>query len=111
LNTKLGTLHWLPPELLKGNTPYTEASDIYSFGIVIWEIFTSEIPFDGIDNFRIIRMITMGELLKIPKNIPIHVQQILISSWDLNPDARLTIDIITKTLEQLEKEIIINRKS
>jgi len=105
LNTKLGTLNWLPPELLKDNTPFTEASDVYSFGVVLWEIFTSEIPYESIDNFRVIRMISMGELLKIPKQLPIHVQQILIGSWDMTPEKRVSMELISKTLEQLESEI------
>ena len=42
----LGTWQWLAPEVIdRGNEHYDEYSDIYSFGIVLWEICTLKIPF------------------------------------------------------------------
>lgn len=40
----LGTLQWAAPEVLLGTHPVTSATDVYSFGTVLWEICTGEVP-------------------------------------------------------------------
>ncbi|OQR88616.1 kinase, partial [Thraustotheca clavata] len=40
-----GTQRWCAPEILSGNTNYTEKVDVYSFGIVLWEMCTRAIPY------------------------------------------------------------------
>ena len=52
---KIGTPHWMAPEILRGEE-YREASDVWSFGVIVWEMCTNEIPFDG----RSIAQITGG---------------------------------------------------
>lgn len=43
---KIGTPHWMAPEILRGEE-YREASDVWSFGVIVWEMCTGEIPFYG----------------------------------------------------------------
>jgi len=45
--TTQGTLRWMSPECLDGGTP-NKASDVYSLGITIWEIFSGQIPFEDL---------------------------------------------------------------
>ncbi len=40
----ISTPAWTDPDVLKGESRFTESSDSYSFGVIIWEIFTGEIP-------------------------------------------------------------------
>jgi serine/threonine protein kinase len=37
----------MAPEILRGEA-YNEASDIYSFGVIVWEIATGKIPYNGL---------------------------------------------------------------
>lgn len=41
---------WMAPEVLK-NEEYDESADVYSFGIVLWELYTQKNPFGEIETF------------------------------------------------------------
>eukprot|EP01130_Rhizamoeba_saxonica_P006814 TRINITY_DN2728_c0_g1_i1.p1 TRINITY_DN2728_c0_g1~~TRINITY_DN2728_c0_g1_i1.p1 ORF type:complete len:600 (+),score=121.44 TRINITY_DN2728_c0_g1_i1:411-2210(+) len=102
LNTKLGTLNWVAPEILNDNTiPYSEAADVYSFAVVLWEIITSEVPYGGKSPLQVVRMIDMGEHLKIPKYIDERFQTLIASCWNTNPRTRPTIGVALETLRDI----------
>jgi len=44
IDSRVGTPHWMAPEILR-NEEYVEASDVYSFGMILWELVTGEIPY------------------------------------------------------------------
>jgi len=44
---KIGTYQWMAPEVIAGK-PYTESADVFSFGIILWEIAAREPPFKSI---------------------------------------------------------------
>eukprot|EP01128_Nolandella_sp_AFSM9_P012728 TRINITY_DN955_c0_g1_i3.p1 TRINITY_DN955_c0_g1~~TRINITY_DN955_c0_g1_i3.p1 ORF type:complete len:176 (+),score=23.58 TRINITY_DN955_c0_g1_i3:69-530(+) len=44
--SRLGTIQYSAPEVLRGER-YTEKADVYSYAILIWEMFTEEIPYEG----------------------------------------------------------------
>lgn len=58
MNTFSGTVIYSAPELLSKKQPPTMESDIYSFGIILWQLLTQKQPYDGISNLDIIRIKT-----------------------------------------------------
>jgi hypothetical protein len=47
------SLHWMAPEVAADESAYTEKSDVYSLGVVLWELFTERLPFDE-ERFRVV---------------------------------------------------------
>src|SRR6266542_3423601 len=65
-----GVLPFVAPEVLRGK-PYTLASDIYSFSMIMWEFISGISPFDGrTHDFQLALNICKGERPKIIENIP-----------------------------------------
>ena len=84
-----GTLQWRAPELLKFCKP-SKASDIYSLGIVIWELTTGCVPYDECDETVISESVKAGERLEIPKDVPPAFISIITKSWSQDPSQRPT---------------------
>lgn len=51
---------WLAPEVLKGGKA-TVASDIYAFGIVLWELMTWRLPWEREESYRILYLVMEGD--------------------------------------------------
>jgi hypothetical protein len=103
-----GTLHWMPPEFLKmgGKKKASTASDVYSLGVVLWEILTGQVPFDGDDETTIREAIKTGELLDIPAQLPASVKSLLRQCWALTPSDRPTCEAIILALKKIERDVI-----
>ena len=54
------------PEILNGQRA-TAASDVFSFGVVLWELLTWQVPWRGADFWEIVRSLVVGERLQIPE--------------------------------------------
>jgi len=86
---------------------FTTESDIWSFGIVLWEIFTfGKQPFYEFSNHEVIVEIIEGRLLKKPKMCPQLIYEIMIRCWEKEPSKRISIFKIRELLEEnlIEKE-------
>ncbi|WZZ29887.1 hypothetical protein YC2023_013288 [Brassica napus] len=68
-----GTPQWMAPEVLR-NESANEKSDIYSFGVVLWELATGKIPWETLNSMQVIGAVGfMNQRLEIPKDIdPSH---------------------------------------
>lgn len=84
-----GTLQWKAPELLKFGKP-SKASDIYSLGVVFWELATRSVPYDEMDEATISQGVKAGERLEIPNDIPSNYTSIISSAWSQDSSKRPT---------------------
>src|SRR3989338_4013217 len=84
-----GTPLWMAPEVLTGR-PLDEKCDVYSFGIVLWEIFTREEPFPEFQSYREFkRAITLDNIRPpIPRDCPESLTSLMKRCWDPVPDRR-----------------------
>ena len=86
----------MAPEVLRGK-PYTNAADIYSFGIIMWE-FTSGIPAfcDRSHDFNLSLDICKGSRPKIVENTEYSI--LMERCWDPDPNKRPTADKLVEIL-------------
>ncbi|KAK8461358.1 hypothetical protein SEVIR_1G021400v4 [Setaria viridis] len=65
-NSSAGTPEWMAPELIR-NEPFTEKCDIFSFGVIMWELCTLSRPWEGIPPVQIVYSVANdGARLEIP---------------------------------------------
>ena len=89
-NSVMGSVHYLPPEQAAGKGT-TIKSDIYSMGIIFYELLTGELPFKG-DSAVQIALKQMKEPLpdvhKLNNDIPQSIENIILKSTAKNPKNR-----------------------
>ena len=91
-NKIYGITPYIAPEVLCGNTKNTKESDIYSIGMLMWEIFSGQPPFDdkAHDNYLILE-ICKGLRPPILPNMPERYIEMMKKCWDIDPSKRPTI--------------------
>ncbi|XP_077570106.1 insulin-like growth factor 1b receptor [Stigmatopora nigra] len=96
-------VRWMSPESLKDGV-FTTNSDVWSFGVVLWEISTlAEQPYQGLSNEQVLRFVMEGGLLEKPQNCPDMLFELMRMCWQYNPKMRPSfVDIIGSVKDELE---------
>ena len=94
--TIIGTPYYLSPELIQ-NIPYSYKSDIWSLGVLLYEMTALKMPFDG-DNLPLLALkIQKGEYEKLSNRWSSDLKQLIYSLLNVNPDKRPSIkEILSK---------------
>ena len=83
-------IRWMPPEAILFST-FSSQSDVWSFGIVLWEIFTSGTqPYCALSNEEVVERITNGHVLRCPSGCPDELYQLMVRCWATEPKDRPT---------------------
>ena len=100
-----GTPRYMAPEmaLQKG---YTMSADVYSFGLVLWQMCALQKPFQDIDHQQMNRKVHKGgKRPRVQRWWPKQLKNIIVKSWQAKPTKRPTMDDIVLQLENiLDKE-------
>jgi len=91
---------WTAPEVLRG-APFTPASLVYSFGVLLWEIYTREIPFDAENPLTVATKILQGYQPPIPVDCPILYYKLMKACWNATPELRPSWKTILCELAQI----------
>ncbi|CAN4106276.1 unnamed protein product [Withania somnifera] len=102
-----GTPQWMAPEVLR-NEPSDEKVDIYSFGVILWELATEKIPWDNLNSMQVIGAVGfMNQRLDIPKDVDPQWVSIIESCWHSESHLRPTfLELVDKLKDMLRQYTI-----
>nr|XP_043869524.1 mitogen-activated protein kinase kinase kinase 20 isoform X2 [Solea senegalensis] len=100
----VGTFPWMAPEVIQ-SLPVSETCDTFSFGVVLWEMLTREIPFKGLEGLQVAWLVVeKNERLTIPSACPDSFAKLMRSCWATEPKARPIFKQIIYTLESMSND-------
>lgn len=92
-------LRWLAPETLQ-NLTFTSQSDIWSYGILLWEIFSSGgQPYSNLFDEEVKESILSYQILSKPENCPKSIYKIMCKCWNPVPGKRLSLGNVKSSLQ------------
>ncbi|XP_028394189.1 ephrin type-B receptor 1-B-like [Dendronephthya gigantea] len=93
-------IRWTAPEAYK-HRRFTTASDVWSYGIVLWEIMTyADRPYGDWDNYMVMHQVTANYRLFPPMNCPKIVHQLMMECWNADRSQRPSFTDIVEMLER-----------
>jgi len=103
-----GPLKWMSPESLL-EKKYSAKSDVWSFGVTLWECLTRLEPYPEMDNVQAASLVMhKGLVLKPPENCPPKLADLMTECFERDPSERPSFKQILKVLTQIEEELKTN---
>ncbi|XVF50486.1 hypothetical protein PTKIN_Ptkin04bG0104900 [Pterospermum kingtungense] len=100
-----GTAEWMAPEVLQ-NEPSDEKCDVYSFGVILWELCTMQQPWGGMNPMQVVGAVGFQHRrLDIPDDMDPAIAEIIRKCWQTDPKLRPTFAEIMAALKPLQKPI------
>ncbi|XP_061282457.1 muscle, skeletal receptor tyrosine-protein kinase isoform X3 [Bos javanicus] len=94
-------IRWMPPESIFYNR-YTTESDVWAYGVVLWEIFSYGLqPYYGMAHEEVIYYVRDGNILSCPENCPLELYNLMRLCWSKVPADRPSFSSIHRILERM----------
>ncbi|XP_032018574.1 muscle, skeletal receptor tyrosine-protein kinase isoform X3 [Hylobates moloch] len=94
-------IRWMPPESIFYNR-YTTESDVWAYGVVLWEIFSYGLqPYFGMAHEEVIYYVRDGNILSCPENCPVELYNLMRLCWSKLPADRPSFTSIHRILERM----------
>ncbi|XP_034126550.1 tyrosine-protein kinase Fer isoform X1 [Drosophila guanche] len=92
---------WTAPEALNFGK-YTSLCDVWSYGILMWEIFSKgDTPYSGMSNSRARERIDTGYRMPTPENTPPEMYRLMLKCWAADAESRPHFDEIYNVVDAL----------
>ncbi|KAK9891653.1 hypothetical protein WA026_015621 [Henosepilachna vigintioctopunctata] len=99
--SQAGTYAWMAPEVIKNST-FSKASDVWSYGVLLWELLTGETPYRGIDTLAVAYGVAVNKLtLPIPSTCPKPWGELMEKCWESDPHRRPSFEQILESLDSI----------
>lgn len=97
-----GTVQWMAPEVLS-NMSYDEKADVFSYGIILWELLSRECPYEGMTAIQCaLAVLNRDKRPEIPKWCPPALHALIKSCIKKNPDLRPSFSQILMALDAID---------
>ncbi|CAG10051.1 unnamed protein product, partial [Tetraodon nigroviridis] len=101
-----GTYSWMAPEVIKSSL-FSKGSDIWGYGVLLWELLTGEVPYRGIDGLAVAYGVAVNKLtLPIPSTCPEPFAKLMEECWDQDPHVRPSFSCILEQLSAIEEAVM-----
>jgi len=101
LSGETGSLRYMAPEVADAR-PYNHKVDVYSFGMIVWELLSYEKPFEGMDRQQFYeRVVHGGERPPLSKRLPVKWSQLITQCWSADAEQRPDFSSLAKTLKEM----------
>jgi serine/threonine protein kinase len=100
LSGNTGSLRYMAPEVARSE-PYNLSADVYGFALVLWQVMSLELPYDGMNRQDHAELVVYGDerpVIDSSWSTPIRI--LMKRSWEQNPLTRPTMDSIYKILRK-----------
>ena len=98
-------IRWMPPEAIV-YSKFSKQSDIWSFGIVLWEIFSSGAqPYYTLSNEEVIEYVSGEKVLRCPSDCPSEIYDLMVDCWATNPEDRPTAADLHRALKNWSPQL------
>ena len=101
----VGTPIYTSPEILN-NEPYSEKADVFSFGILLWSLYTQKVPYQDEfkNNFAIIKHVLNAGRPRLPALLPASYENVMARAWEHQQGHRPSFTEIVTMLELADNE-------
>ncbi|XP_076158974.1 protein kinase Npk [Alosa pseudoharengus] len=100
----VGTFPWMAPEVIQ-SLPVSETCDTYSYGVVLWEMLTREVPFKGFEGLQVAWLVVeKHERPTVPSSCPASFAELMRKCWHAEPKERPVFKQVMSTLESMSKD-------
>lgn len=96
----LSTVSYSAPEFMTSGDS-SKASDIFSLGVLMWEVWTGCLAWEGANDVQVVFAVTSGRTLEIPADVPRDLGKLMKSCLSFNPNNRPGIDEVVKELKSM----------
>lgn len=96
-----GTVAWMAPEVIT-TTDYNEKCDVYSFGVIMWEIIMRRVPFKKMSQFQIMRAVSDQKFRPpLVDSIPTSIRTLIQLCWAHEPTCRPSFNNLLSLLNKV----------
>lgn len=111
MTAETGTYRWMAPEVIE-HKPYDRKADVFSFGIVLWELLTRKLPYDHLSPLQAaVGVVQQGLRPTVPTNTDPKMVQLLERCWQQDPSSRPEFSEITEILINISNEVAEREKA
>ncbi|WIA40249.1 hypothetical protein OEZ86_013627 [Tetradesmus obliquus] len=101
MTAETGTYRWMAPEVIE-HKPYDEKADVFSFGVVLWELLTCKIPYSDMTPLQAaVGVVQKGLRPAIPANCLPQLASLMAACWDASPMHRPSFKELTPQMQVL----------